>query len=306
MRLRIRSIPAVIAGTVATLGLALAGCDSASSGAASPAGGATSPIVVGTEMPLTGQQVTEPELKAGMEAAVSDVNAVGGIDGHPLQLKICDTQFDPNLELTCMRNLISDKVTAIVGGLVAADQSGREFQLASQAGIPVIGGEGTVPAEFTTPGVFPISSGFVGWVYGGIEQLITGGAKKIGVVGIDNASGLYGVKLGDEALAAAGMKPVTTAIADPQADPTFSTAAAKAIANGADALYVTMIAPDMPKILTALRNAGYHGLIATLTDLATPAIIKAAGPAAEGMLVTGHAAFATETANPGIKTSWPT
>ena len=290
-------------GTVACVSLVLAGCgdsDSSDSGASKGSARGDS-IVIGTAMPLSGQVVVAPEVKAGMQAAVSAVNAAGGVNGHPLELEVCDTKFDPNTELACMRGLISKKVSAIAGGIIAADQSGRGFQLASKVGIPYIGSYGTVPTEFKTPGVFPLNCGFVGWVYGGTKNLVAQGAKKISVISLNNAPGSYGAKLSGQALAALGMKPAATVLADPQADPTFSTAAAKAAANGVDGIFITLVPPLMPKLLTALRNTGYKGKISALSALATPAILKAAGATADGMFVTGQAAFAADTANPGIK-----
>jgi ABC-type branched-subunit amino acid transport system substrate-binding protein len=173
--------------------------------------------------------------------------------------------------------------------------------LASKAGIPYVGSYGTVPTEFTTPGVFPLNCGFVGWVYGGTKNLVAKGAKKISVISLNNAPGAYGAKLSEQALGALGMKPAATVLADPQADPTFSTAAAKATSNGVDGIFITLVPPLMPKLLKALQNAGYKGKISAISALATPAILKAAGPTADGMFVTGQAAFAADAGNPGIK-----
>lgn len=303
MRAHWRGFSATAVVSVAGISLLLAGCGDSDSPAASGSGSDTagSAISIGTVIPLSGQLVVAPELEAGMKAAVSAVNADGGVKGHPLKLRVCDTKFDPNTELSCVRDLISEKVTAFAGGIIAADPSGREYQLASKAGIPFVGSYGGVPAEFTTPGTFPIKSGFPGWVYGATKNLVDKGARTISVISLNNAAGEYGVKLSKEALASLGMKPVTTVVADPQADPTFSTAAAKAVSPHADGVLITLVPTLMPKLLTALKNTGYTGRISTLSALATPAVLKAAGSAADGMLVTGHAAFQADTADPGIK-----
>jgi branched-chain amino acid transport system substrate-binding protein len=297
---RSRSITTALIGAVGALGLVLTGCSSSTSSASSGTNGASSPILIGTQMSLSGQIVTLPELKAGMDAAVSAVNAAGGIHGHPLNLQTCDNKYEVNLELSCTRSLIKSKVAAMVGGLISADQSGREFELVSRAHIPYIGTMGVVPAEYTTPEVFPLSAGYPGWVYGGIKNLIAKGAKKIGIFALNNANGNRGAELARAALASVGMKATSTAMVDADADPTFSSAAAKAASNGVDGIYVLVLPGQAPKAYTALRNAGYKGLISTLTPCATPAVLKAAGRAAEGLLVTGLAAPSTDTANPGM------
>jgi branched-chain amino acid transport system substrate-binding protein len=301
MGTRTSRITTTVVGVLAVVSLVLTGCSSSKSTGSSGSAAASSPIVIGTEIPLSGQIVVVPEFKAGTEAAVSAVNAAGGVKGHPLQLKVCDTKFDANTELSCMRSFISAKVTAVAGGIIAADPSGREAELAAKAGIPYVASYGGVPAEYTTPGIFPISCGFPGWVYGGTKNLVAKGATKVGVISLNNAAGLYGVKLADAALADLGMKATTTTVADPQSDPTFSTAAAKAVSNGVDGIFITLTPLLMPKLLTALKNAGYNGRIATLSALATPATIKAAGSAAEGVLVTAQAAFPTDTTAPAMK-----
>jgi ABC-type branched-subunit amino acid transport system substrate-binding protein len=300
-------------GAGAVLSLALSSCSSSGNsktgtdvgGTGSHSSASASPLLIGSEIPLTGQSVIQTNLRDGMEAAVSSVNAAGGISGHPLKLQICDTKFDANTELSCMRNLISDKVAAVVGGTVAADQSGREFELAEHAGIPVVGSAGDIPTEYSTTGVFPLSSGFVGWVYGAVANLVTKGATKIGILALDDAPGNYGVQLATAALAAHGMKPTTVSMADPGADPTFSTAAAKAMANGVDGMLILMTGTVMPKAITALQGAGYTGMRGTLTVLAGPEIIKAVGPAANGMYVTAQTAFPTDTNNAGIRAFLP-
>jgi ABC-type branched-subunit amino acid transport system substrate-binding protein len=60
--------------------------------------------------PLTSQVVTLPELQAGVVAAIDGLNAQGGIDGHQVKLDFCDTQFTNSGEISCMDQMISDKV----------------------------------------------------------------------------------------------------------------------------------------------------------------------------------------------------
>jgi branched-chain amino acid transport system substrate-binding protein len=305
-----RSALAALAA-LAAVAAPLAGCGSSSSSsssatptaaASSSHGGsaASSPILIGTELPLTGQFVTFPDSQAGLEAAVASVNATGGINGHPLRLTVCDTDFDPNKELSCTRQLLGDKVVAIVGPIISADESGREFELADQANVPVIDGEAAVPSEFKYANVFPTTSGFVGWVYGTVKNLISSGSSKIAVISLNNAAGAYGAILAGQALAHFGLKAAASVPADPQTDPSFATAAAKAVSSGANGLVLSMLPAQIPPLLTAIRNAGYRGRVATFSQLATPALLKAAGSAANGLLVTAHAAFLTDTSNTGV------
>ena len=56
------------------------------------------PLKFGLAMPLTGSQALfgADQAKAA-QWAVQDINAKGGIDGHPLEMVLLDTQADPRL-----------------------------------------------------------------------------------------------------------------------------------------------------------------------------------------------------------------
>src|SRR5512139_3756162 len=57
----------------------------------------------------------DPEKKS-MEMVVDEINARGGIDGHPLEAVIYDTEGDPTKTVLATNKLISkDNVLAIVG-----------------------------------------------------------------------------------------------------------------------------------------------------------------------------------------------
>jgi branched-chain amino acid transport system substrate-binding protein len=285
----------VVLGLAALASTALAGCgDSGSSRKDSDT------ILLGTALPLSGQGLVTPEAEAGLRAAIDAVNADGGLNGHQLELKVCDTQFLPNSELTCTRDLIDAKVTAIMSPIISADQSGQEVELASRAGIPVIGTGGFTPAEFHTEGVYSASAGFPGWVYGAVDSLIAKGATKIGLLGMPDGAAAYALDLAKDALEARGMDPAAIATVDTSADPTVASSAAKAISNGVDGLFLFVNPKVLPNAISALKNAGYQGLESSVTAAVTPATIKALGQDANGILLTGQTAFASDTANPGV------
>jgi branched-chain amino acid transport system substrate-binding protein len=295
-----RAAGLAIAATVLSVGIAACANSSGGSGVSGSSGSGSSEILIGSEMPLTGPVLTQPQLKAGIEASVNAVNTAGGIDGHKIKLQTCDTQYTVNGELSCMRTLIQDNVSAIVAPTIIADQSGEEDRLAAQAGIPIIGSPGEVQADYNTPGVFPLSSGIPGWIWGAVQHLIEVKATKIALLGSTDAGSEYGLKVGATALNAAGLKPTASVIADPQADPTFATAAAKVVDAHVQGVYISLPPSYIPNAVLALKQAGFQGKISTITATFTPSIIKALGPSANGVLVTGQVAFASDTANPGI------
>jgi branched-chain amino acid transport system substrate-binding protein len=274
-----------------------------SSGAASSGGGAPSgsTITIGGTGAISSAVLSQPERKAAEEAAISVINAAGGVNGHPLKLDWCDTKNDANGEFTCMRQLTDDKVTAIVAPGLIVDQSSRGLKYAASKGIPIIGGQGLSPAEFSTPGVFPLASGIPGWSYGQVAELVKEGARKIALFGDNEAGSLYILGFTQKAMELAGIKPVRYVKTDQNADPTFSQGAAKAIAGGVDAVVFDSSPTYGAKAVQALRGAGFKGPIASITGVFVQPIIDSLGADADNLYLTSQVALNTDTSNPGVQ-----
>jgi ABC-type branched-subunit amino acid transport system substrate-binding protein len=282
----------------------LAACSSSSSssgsGGGASSGPAGTPITLGLVAPVASQSLSQPEREGAVKAAIGDINAKGGVNGHPLTYNFCDTKGDANGELTCMRQMVDAKVSAIVTPGTIFDQSGRGLKLASASGIPIVGAQGLTPLDFNLPGVFPLASGIPGWAYGTIVALLQSGATKIGLFGTNDAGSIFITQFGVDALAAAGMTPVNRVQVDQQADPTFASGAARVMAGGVDGIAVEASPTDVPKMTTALVNAGYKGKIAGITGAFVPADVTALGSKAEGLLLSSQTALVGDTANPAV------
>lgn len=298
-----RVLPAIAVGAVLAL---VAGCSSTSgatsaSGLGDPGGsGAGSVITLGGAGPISDPTLSQPERKAAEEAAVAEINASGGVNGHKLKLVYCDTQNNPNGELSCMRQLVQEKVSAIITPGLIADQSGRGYLVAAAAKIPVIGGQGLTPVEFATPGNFPIGSGIPGWAYGQVADLLKQGAKKIAFFGTTDPGSQYIIKLSQGALKSAHVAAVRTVVVDPSTDPTFASGAAKVMAGGVDGIVFDSSPLDAPRAIAALRTAGYKGMISSITAIFATATLKALGSQANGLLLTSQLALTSDTANAGV------
>jgi ABC-type branched-subunit amino acid transport system substrate-binding protein len=248
---------------------------------------------------LANATYSTPQNKSGLEASIADINANGGVNGHPLKLDFCDTNYDANQELSCTRQLISDHVSVALDPSILADASGREFTAFAAAGIPVLGTQGLSPAELNSKVVFPLSSGIPGWVYGAVDNLVAHGDKKIVAFTDPNPGSQFFASVVVAAAKSAGLT-ATTVTADPSSDPTFSTGAAKAIAGGTTGIVLCPSPVNVPKMVLALKQAGYTGQISSITAIFAPPIVKAMGSAADGVLLTSQVAFSTETSDPGV------
>jgi ABC-type branched-subunit amino acid transport system substrate-binding protein len=299
---RIRTVQFAAAIGVAALTAVACSSSATTTGAGSTAPGTSSSptITVGGMAPLTSQLLTQPEIEAGIVAAMDALNAQGGIDGHQVKLDYCDTQYTNSGEIACMDQMISDKVSAVIAPSAGASASVTPFALAQAADLASIGGIGQIPPELTTPGVFPLAGSDPGWVYGAMSDLVKGGARRIAVLG--NLTGNYEAAraYAVAALKVAGLTPPVVSEGDPSADPTFSAAAAKAVQGNPDGMYLALSPTNVPIAVRALRAAGYTGPIAATAPAVTPPIIKALGSEGNGIELAGNVAFPSETSNPAV------
>jgi branched-chain amino acid transport system substrate-binding protein len=99
-------------------GFALASAGSLISGLARPARAAAEPIRIGFLAPLTGAASGPTRLgfQPGIQLAVDDINAAGGVLGRKIDLITRDTQSDPTKAVNAAQELIAQqKVHVIVG-----------------------------------------------------------------------------------------------------------------------------------------------------------------------------------------------
>src|SRR5689334_4882793 len=131
-------------------------------------------IVTSATSPVGGSTFTGP--RDGAKAWFDRLNAEGGIDGHPVEVRECDDGGSGVGNNTCVHQLIDqDKVVALVA-TTALDYAGASR--VSQAGVPDIGGQPIGAAYDTWPHLYGVygslapRDGTPGWdgkLYGGTE-----------------------------------------------------------------------------------------------------------------------------------------
>jgi ABC-type branched-subunit amino acid transport system substrate-binding protein len=259
-------------------------------------------IHLATAVPVTGQGYQAPEMAEGMEAALEAINAEGGVDGHRLELSVCDTGFTANGETGCAHQMIDEEVDAIVAPFMLADSSGASWPIIEKAGIPSIGQQGASVAELNSPNVFPLGSSFVGPYAGTAVVAAEQKAKKIVILADDpNPAAEPIEELIGGVLKGAGITDVTTVTGHTQSDPTFATAGAEAVDADPEAVIVTATPNDVATMVKALHASGYEGKLIIPTLLLPGQSLEALGPEAEGILVTSATEFESDDSNPGIQ-----
>jgi branched-chain amino acid transport system substrate-binding protein len=178
--MRPRVVTPVAAVAVACF-VVLAGCSS--SGGSSSATGSSSaagsskltgaPINVMLSTTLSGINSPYPETEGGVKAAIAEVNDSGGIDGHPIDLTVCDSQGNPNIQQSCAQQAVADKDVAVFAPANVLTTS--LIPTLQKAGIPLIGADTNTSLDATSPISFPAVTG--GYDLGNAVGVVS---KKIG------------------------------------------------------------------------------------------------------------------------------
>jgi branched-chain amino acid transport system substrate-binding protein len=288
--------PARLGAAVAFLGLTslVAGCGS-SGGSSAPADSPKGAIKIMDITTVTGGAPL-PENPIAVTAIVERLNKDGGINGRKVELKICDDKYDPNVAVACAREAKAEGYVAMVGGDTTFD---GVFETLDREGIAAIWGLGTAATEQTASTSFPISGAAPGYSYGAADLLTKVGVKKPVFFGCDNAACSRAGGFFTQALDQRGVKART--VTAPPSQPDYAAAAAKAIQNGTDGVFIASYPADLPKIVKALKQVGYKGAIVTYATLAPQSTIKAMGEDAEGLHLVGNLLSPADKANPAIQ-----
>ncbi len=287
---RMRAFGAAMAGLLFVGSLVACGSDSSDDAG----DGAKGPIKIMDITTVTGGAPL-PENPIAAQAAVDAINEAGGINGRQLELTICDDKYDPNVGVACARQASEDGIVAMVGGNTTFD---GVFEALDRDGIAAIGGLGTAPAERTVDIGFPLSGAQPGYTYGAADSLAREGVTKGVFFGCDIPACVDAGNIFTTAMEARSIDVRIVTAPPQQAD--YAAAAATVAKDGTDGVFIASFPQDLPKMISALRQVGYDGVIASYSTLATQASITAMGDDAEGLLIIGAVTPTADTSNAGI------
>ena len=143
-----------------------------------PADTALEPITLGMinqEDPSVGSYA---EVRAAAEAAAAWVNAeLGGVDGHPVEIRSCTVMFDAEQSRLCALEMVAEGVVALVGGVhVLSDAADPILE---QSGLVSIGGIPANLVEQRSPNAFFFSGGDAGALAGFMAHAAENGRTKV-------------------------------------------------------------------------------------------------------------------------------
>jgi branched-chain amino acid transport system substrate-binding protein len=245
-------------------------------------------LKVGVAGPLTGKDaVFGAQLKNGVEQAVEDINAVGGINGQKIELVVGDDSGDPKQGRSVANNFVAEGVSLVVGHFNSG-VSEPASDVYAENGILMMTPASTNP-KITERGLWNVfrncgrddQQGRVAGEY--IAKNLAG--KKIAIA---HDKTTYGKGLADEmkkTMNGAGINEVLyEGINSGERD--FSALVSKIKASGADLVYWGGVHTEGGSILRQMRAAGVTAVMMGGDGIATNEFAALGGPGTEGTLMT--------------------
>jgi branched-chain amino acid transport system substrate-binding protein len=234
--------------------------------------------------------------KNGVELAVKEINAAGGILGKKIESTTLDTQSNPGVAKGLTQKAVDDGVFAVFGPVFSGSimVSMAETQ---RAEVPnFTGGEAAAITQKGNPYIFRTSFTQTTAMPKVARYIATGlKAKTVAVMFVNNDFGKGGRDAITKALEANGVKVVADISTDSgQVD--FSAPVLKAKAANADALFVYTNEEESARALRELRKQGYTKPIVGETTLTGQKVIELAGEAANGAIA--HVGLTVDAPNP--------
>lgn len=207
--------------------------------------------------PLSSAAIAENQ---GVQLAVDEINAAGGINGRKIELLTRDTAGDPTKAVNFAQQLaFSEKVHFVIGPVNSGEGLGATPILA-KAGVPnlVIGAIDALIDPVKYPRAFRVINTNSQWISTANDYALkTLKKSKVAVIGDTTGYGTSSAKTATEMLEAAGVKPVYSVLIDPNKTD-LTDEMTKARAAGADVIMPWSAATGLlGRLLNARGDMGW-------------------------------------------------
>ena len=267
---------------------------------AAPLAGAQQSVKIANVVELSGTGTTAgTNFKNGVELAVKEINAAGGILRRKVLLENADTQSNPAIAKALTTKAIDNEVYVVMGPVFSGSINVSMAET-RRAEVPnFTGGEAANITQQGNPYVYRTSfSQATGMPK--IAAYIANGmkAKSVAVIFVNNDFGKGGRDSIVKELGARGVK-VLADISTDAGQVDFSSAVLRAKQANADALFAYLNEEESARLLRELRKQGYDKPIVGETTIMGQKVLELAGDAANG--VKGHVGLTIDAPNPLIR-----
>ncbi len=236
--------------------------------------------------------------KNGVELAVKEINANGGILGKKIETNTADTQSNPGVAKGLTQKAVDEDVFAIFGPVFSGSIMVSMAE-SRRAEIPnFTGGEAASITMQGNPYVFRTSFGQA-QSFPKLGRYIadTAKLKTLAVIYVNNDFGKGGLENIKKALAGTNTK-IVAEISTDSGQVDFSAAVLKTKQSNADGLFSYSNEEESARILRELKKQGWTKPVIGETTLTSQKVIELAGDAANGAV--GHVGLTVDAPNPEI------
>lgn len=227
-----------------------------------------------------------PELRFAAEAAVNFINAeLGGVDGRPLELYPCITEFSTESSQACAQELVLEEVVALVGGLDVLVQGA--LPVLEQNGLPIVGGIPAGLAEQRSPSSFAFSGGTAGGMAAFMQHAKEQGYEKAFIAygefeSFQVAAEEYGARVGEDLGLEVRLRSFPLFGAD------YTSVLNDAKSFGAEAVIINAADAACVPVMNGFNDFGFEGTLYLFGACAADEIIDSADGAEQGVVFNGE------------------
>jgi branched-chain amino acid transport system substrate-binding protein len=256
--------------------------------AATPVSAAKAPIKIGVPVPLSGSYAAAGvDIVNGAKLAVAKINGHGGVLGRPLQLIPVDDACDAQTATQAAQNLVAQGVVAVAGGYCSSASLPESTVFHAQGDIPFVLDASTNPQLteqgfndiFRTIGRDDEQGPFAANIIANVLH-----AKNV-VVMDDNSTYAVGLQQNTtKALKAYGVHVTVEHLTPGQSD--YTSVLTQINQLHPQVLYYTGYFTEMGLLLKQARQLGYKFTMVGGDATNDPTVLKTAGAAANGFMLT--------------------
>ena len=238
------------------------------------------------------------QMNKGARLYIDQINAAGGVNGHPIDLRTLDDGYEPDRCKANTDKFIKDDVFALFG-YVGTPTCVAALPLVNDAKIPFFGpftGAEALRDPFSKV-VFHLRASYYDETGLIVKQLTSLGLKKIAVFYQNDAYGMAGLEGVKRALKPLGLEPVALGTVERN-----TVDVAKAVAAIAPAMPDAVVQISAYKSCAAFireaRKAGYGGTFYNVSFVGTQALADELGRDGRGIMVSQVVPFPFSTTTP--------
>jgi branched-chain amino acid transport system substrate-binding protein len=237
--------------------------------------------------PLAGYGVN---LKVGIEAAMAQINAKGGVHGRTLQLQMVDDAYVPARTVDNVKKMIGDGSVFALTSCIGTPNNAALLPIIEENNLPYVAPL-TGASSLRKPGarnVFHVRASYTDETQRLMGKLVSMGIKDIAIVYLDNGYGKEVLGDAQRALAAVGVKPVAE-VALALDGKNIEDVVARTMASKPAAVFLGTAGAASAGLVMALKKASLllpiAGLSATFTSEGIAQLGKLASGIAVGMVI---------------------